>query len=176
MQFPITGCAGPAAFPGDLEGPPPSRRGTRCVIERISVSPFFVVQDRSRTCVDQRFAFGSAPRFLDTPQFGNICSIEYVIKAGLCRRLCRSVNMIASKNPVKAPRTDSVIERLLKVRRPWPVRINPAYAIATVQTIARAFTAHPSENFQHCNQNARGRGRCLKGGKRLSRDCVADAM
>jgi hypothetical protein len=84
--------------------------------------------------------------------------------------------MIASKNPVKAPRTDSVIERLLKVRRPWPVRINPAYAIATVQTIARAFTAHPSENFQHCNQNARGRGRCLKGGKRLSRDCVADAM
>jgi hypothetical protein len=33
----------------------------------------------------------------------------------------------------------------LKVRRPWPVRINPVYAIATVQTIARAFTAYTSE-------------------------------
>jgi len=51
------------------------------------------------------------------------------------------MNIIASKNPVRAPRNDSVIERLLKVRRPWPVRINPVYAIATVQTIARAFTA-----------------------------------
>jgi len=45
--------------------------------------------------------------------------------------------MIASKNPVKAPRSASVIERLLKVRSPWPVRRNPAYAIATVQRIAR---------------------------------------
>jgi hypothetical protein len=79
------------------------------------------------------------------PQFGNICSIEYVIKAGLCPRLCRSVNIIASKNPVRAPRNDSVIERLLKVGRPWPVRINPVYAIATVQTIARAFTTYTSE-------------------------------
>jgi hypothetical protein len=81
--------------------------------------------------------------------------MEYVIKAGLCRRLCRRVNIIASKNPVNAPRNDSVIERLLKVRRPWPVRINPVYAIATVQPIARAFTAYTSENFQYCNQNAR---------------------
>lgn len=89
---------------------------------------------------------------MDTPQFGNICSIEYVIKAGLCRRLCRSVNIIASKNPVKAPRNDSVIERLLKVRRPWPVRRNPVYAIAAVQKIARAFMAYTSKNFQYCNQ------------------------
>lgn len=71
------------------------------------------------------------------PQFGKICSLEYVIKAGLCRRLCRRVNMIASRNPVKAPRNASEIERLLKVRSPWPVRRNPAYAIATVQRIAR---------------------------------------
>jgi len=45
--------------------------------------------------------------------------------------------MIARKNPVKAPRNASVIERLLKVRSPWPVRRNPVYAIATVQRITR---------------------------------------
>src|ERR1700687_3669533 len=45
--------------------------------------------------------------------------------------------MIARKKPVKAPRNASVIERLLKVRSPWPVRRNPVYAIATVQRITR---------------------------------------
>ena len=45
--------------------------------------------------------------------------------------------MVASKNPVKAPRNASVIERLLKVRSPWPVRRNPEYAITTVQRITR---------------------------------------
>ena len=45
--------------------------------------------------------------------------------------------MIARKNPVRAPRNASVIERLLKVRSPWPVRRNPVYAIATVQRIMR---------------------------------------
>jgi hypothetical protein len=45
--------------------------------------------------------------------------------------------MIASKYPVKAPRDASVIERLLKVRSPWPVRRNPVYAIAAVQRIKR---------------------------------------
>ncbi len=88
-------------------------------------------------CWDQRFGFGCEPRFSrDMPQFGKICSMEYATKAGLCRRLSRRVNMIASKNPVKAPRNASVIERLLKVR-PWPVRRNPVYAIATVQRIMR---------------------------------------
>ena len=29
------------------------------------------------------------------------------------------------------------MERLLKVRRPWPVRRNPVYAIAAVQRITR---------------------------------------
>jgi len=47
------------------------------------------------------------------------------------------MNIIASKHPVKAPRNASVIERLLKVRNPWPVRRNPVYAIATVQRITR---------------------------------------
>ncbi len=45
--------------------------------------------------------------------------------------------MMARKNPVKAPRNASVIERLLKVRSPWPVRRNPVYAMATVQRITR---------------------------------------
>jgi hypothetical protein len=45
--------------------------------------------------------------------------------------------MIARKNPVKAPTNASVIERLLKVRNPWPVRRNPVYAMATVQRITR---------------------------------------
>ena len=44
--------------------------------------------------------------------------MECAIKAGLCRRFSRRVNMIARKNPVKAPRKASVIERLLKVRSP----------------------------------------------------------
>jgi len=63
--------------------------------------------------------------------------VEYVTKAGLRRRLSRKVNIIARRNPVKAPRHDSVIERLLKVRSPWPVRRNPVYAIVPVQRIRR---------------------------------------
>ena len=89
-------------------------------------------------CLDQRFGFGCESRFSrDMPQFGKICSTEYATKAGLRRRFSRRVNMIASKNPVKAPRSASVIESLLKVRSPWPVRRNPVYAIATVQRITR---------------------------------------
>ncbi len=45
--------------------------------------------------------------------------------------------MIARKNPVKAPRNASVIERLLNIRSPWLVRMNPVYAIAAVQRIRR---------------------------------------
>jgi hypothetical protein len=45
--------------------------------------------------------------------------------------------MMARKNPVRAPRNASVIERLLKVRSPWLVRINPVYAMAGVQRIKR---------------------------------------
>src|SRR6202158_5907551 len=74
-------------------------------------------------------------------QFGKICSMVYAMKAGLCRRLSRRVNMIASKNPVKAARNASEIERLLKVRSPWPVRRNPVYAIAAVQRMTRPFIA-----------------------------------
>jgi hypothetical protein len=82
---------------------------------------------------ESRFSGGLA-------QFGRICAMEREIKAGLRRRSSRRVNMMARRNPVRAPRNPSVIERLLKVRRPWPVRRNPVYAITTVQTIARTFT------------------------------------
>jgi hypothetical protein len=44
---------------------------------------------------------------------------------------------MARRNPVKAPSNPSVMERLLNVRRPWPVKRNPVYAIVTVHTIAR---------------------------------------
>jgi len=74
--------------------------------------------------------------------------MESEIKAGLRRRSSRRVNMMARRNPARAPRNPSVIERLLKVRRPWPVRRNPVYAITTVQTIARTFTGpHTSAGF-----------------------------
>jgi hypothetical protein len=73
------------------------------------------------------------------PQLGRISAMECAMKTGRRRRLSRRVNMMASKNPVKAPRNPSVIERLLKVLRPWPVRRNPVYAIAKVQKIARNF-------------------------------------
>src|SRR5580658_2286295 len=87
---------------------------------------------------DQRFSFGREPRFSwDVSQSGKICAMEYATKAGLCRRLSRRVNMMARKNPVKAPRNASVIERPLNVRSPWLVRINPVYAIAAVQRITR---------------------------------------
>ena len=45
--------------------------------------------------------------------------------------------MRARKNPVNAPKIASVSERLLNVRRPWLVRMNPVYAIAGVQRIKR---------------------------------------
>ena len=90
--------------------------------------------------MNQCFSFGPEPRVSGgTPQFGRICAMECAIKAGLCRRSSRRVNMMARRNPASAPRNPSVIARLLKVRRPWPVRRNPVYAIATVQKIARAF-------------------------------------
>lgn len=96
----------------------------------------------SASCLDQRFGFGWKPSFwLGIPKFGKISSMEYVTKAGLCRRRCRRVNITASRNPVRAPRNPSVTERLLKVRRPWPVRRNPVYAMAIVQKIARRFMA-----------------------------------
>ena len=92
---------------------------------------------------------GPEPRFSGgLAQFGRICAMECVIKAGLRRRSSRRVNMMARRNPVRAPRNPSVIERLLKVRRPWPVRRNPVYAITTVQTIARTFMGpHTSAGF-----------------------------
>jgi hypothetical protein len=114
--------------------------------------------------LDQRLGSASEPRFwLGMPQFGNSCSMEYVTKAGLCRRLDRRVNIIASKNPTKAPRNASVIERLLKVRRPWPVRRNPVYAMATVQKIARPFMPSHLGGFPTLSPNACATGRCLKG-------------
>ena len=63
--------------------------------------------------------------------------MEYVIKAAHRRRLSRRVNMTARRNPAKAPSNPSVMERLLNVRGPWPVKTNPVYAIVTVHTIAR---------------------------------------
>jgi hypothetical protein len=62
--------------------------------------------------------------------------------------------MTARRNPAKAPRNPSVIERLLKVRRPWPVRRNPVYAIATVQKNARTFIVpHTSKAFSNIVAN-----------------------
>ena len=91
---------------------------------------------------ESRFSGGLA-------QFGRICAMEREIKAGLRRRSSRRVNMMARRNPARAPRNPSVIERLLKVRRPWPVRRNPVYAITTVQTIARTFTGpHTPAGFK----------------------------
>jgi len=88
--------------------------------------------------LDQRLGFGCESRFsLGMPQSGKTCSMEYATKTGLCRRLSRRVNIIASKHPVKAPSNASVIDRLLKDRSPWPVRRNPVYAIVPVQRISR---------------------------------------
>ena len=90
---------------------------------------------------ESRFSGGLA-------QFVRICAMECEIKAGLRRRSSRRVNMMARRNPARAPRNPSIVERLLKVRRPWPVRRNPVYAITTVQTIARTFTGpHTSAGF-----------------------------
>jgi hypothetical protein len=85
---------------------------------------------------DQLFPFRCEPRSLGEAH-GRRSAMEYVIKAALRRRLSRRVNMMARRNPVKAPSNPSVMERLLNVRRPWPVKRNPVYAIVTVHTIAR---------------------------------------
>jgi hypothetical protein len=85
---------------------------------------------------NQFLAFGCERRSAGEAQ-GRMSAMEYVMKAALRRRLCRRVNMIARRNPVKAPSNPSVIERLLNVRRPWPVRRNPVYPIVTVHRIAR---------------------------------------
>ena len=45
--------------------------------------------------------------------------------------------MTARKSPVKAPRNAAVMERLLNVRSPWLVSMNPVYAIAGIQRIKR---------------------------------------
>jgi hypothetical protein len=134
----------------------------------------------SLPCLDQRFGFGCEPRFSrDMSQFGKICSMEYAAKAGLCRRLSRRVNMIASKHPVKAPRNASVIERLLKVRSPWPVRRNPVYAIATVQRITRTgctgitSTAEPGKraDMRSGLRSGRKQLRNRSPSRRSSREC-----
>src|SRR5256886_11785472 len=89
-------------------------------------------------CLDQCFSFGPEPRFSgEMPQSGRISAMECAIKAGLRRRSSRRVNMMATRHPVSAPRNPSVIERLLKVCRPWPVSRNPVYARPTIQKIAR---------------------------------------
>ena len=85
---------------------------------------------------DQLFPFRCEPLSLGGGH-GRMSAIEYVIKTALRRRLSRRVNMMARRNPVKAPSNPSVMERLLNVRRPWPVKRNPVYAIVTVHTIAR---------------------------------------
>jgi len=85
---------------------------------------------------DQLFPFRCEPLSLGGGH-GRMSAIEYVIKTALRRRLSRRVNMTARRNPVKAPSKPSVMERLLNVRRPWPVKRNPVYAIVTVHTIAR---------------------------------------
>jgi hypothetical protein len=50
--------------------------------------------------------------------------------------------MTARRNPVKAPRNPSVIERRLKLRGPWPVRRNPVYAIVSVHKVTRTLIGH----------------------------------
>jgi len=85
---------------------------------------------------DQLFPFRCETRPLWEAQ-GRMSAMGYVMKAPLRRRLSRRVNMMASRNPVKAPSNPSVMERLLNVRRPWPVKRNPVYAIVIVHTIAR---------------------------------------
>ncbi len=97
-----------------------------------------VMNALTHSCLDQRLRFGLDPRVsAGISQLGWNCAKECVLKTGLLRRLSLIANMMASKNPVSAPRHPSVSERLLKVRSPWPVRRNPMYAIVTVQKIAR---------------------------------------
>jgi hypothetical protein len=64
--------------------------------------------------------------------------MEGATKAALRCRFSRSVNMMARSNPVNAPRHASVIERLLKVRSPWPVNRNPVYAMVEGHRITRS--------------------------------------
>jgi hypothetical protein len=105
--------------------------------------------------LDQRLGFGCESRFsLGMPQSGKTCSMEYATKTGLCRRLSRRVNIIASKHPVKAPSNASVIDRLLKDRSPWPVRRNPSYAIVPVQRIRRtAYMGDHLSRNKYCNNS-----------------------
>ena len=85
-------------------------------------------------------------------QSGKNCAKECAMKAGLLRRFSRIANMRASKNPASAPRNPSVSERVLKVRSPCPVRINPMYAITVVQKIARTSMGEvtPQLKSQYC--------------------------
>jgi hypothetical protein len=85
---------------------------------------------------DQLFPFRCEPRSLREAH-GRMSAMEYVTKAALRRRFSRRVNMTARRNPVTPPSNPPVMERLLNVRRPWPVKRNPVYAIVTVHTIAR---------------------------------------
>jgi hypothetical protein len=96
----------------------------------------------------QSFGFGGERRSSGKIlQFGRWLA-EYVIRPGLWRRLSRRVNITARRNPVKPPSTPSVMERLLNVRRPWPVSRKPVYAIVDVHKIARTFMApHISAEF-----------------------------
>jgi len=73
--------------------------------------------------------------------------------------------MTARREPVKAPRKPSVIERLLNVRRPWPVRRNPVYAIVAVHKIARTFKkpSHLAVEFLIVLQNTSCRGKSSLG-------------
>ena len=100
-----------------------------------------VMHDQPRTQPAYRyqgFSFGCESRFSrDIPQSGKISAMECATTAGLRRRLSRRENIIARRNPVRAPRDASVSERLLIVRRPWPVSMNPVYAIVTVQRAVR---------------------------------------
>lgn len=122
----------------------------------ISESPLDPTIARTQlACLDQGF-FGLEPSWSKgMPEFGKIWAMGYATKAGLRRRLCRRVNMIARRNPVKAPRNASVIERLLKVSSPWPVRRNPSYAIVTVQRITRTENiGEPPFDEQYCHKSA----------------------
>jgi hypothetical protein len=63
--------------------------------------------------------------------------------------------MTARINPVRAPSNPSVIESVLNVRRPWPLRRNPVHAIIPVHKTARTFiAAHIREQWKIVSQTA----------------------
>jgi hypothetical protein len=100
-----------------------SRRALDSVVNSVYTNYCKLNPRLQLACLDHCFNFEPEPRFSGgMPQFGRICAMECAINAGLRRRSSRSVNMTARRNPARAPRNPSVIERLLKVRRPWPVR------------------------------------------------------